>query len=166
MTMTDDADVPPPAGYTVRPNGRPTGRSNKWANVSVRPRSSRSKSPPPLFDTGPAAPYRADSVGQASRSLNASNSLPARRATLSPVPPGCALPTLVRPQPKRQCRGIYDGCFGLEFLVGFQSGSLSTTSAWQPRRQRNTFFCGGDVGLHPGARPCPRGNNTTSLTWQ
>ena len=112
MTMTDDADVPPPAGYTVRPNGRPTGRSNKWANVSVRPRSSRSKSPPPLFDTGPAAPYRADSVGQASRSLNASNSLPARRATLSPVPPGCALPTLVRPQPKRQCRGIYDGCFG------------------------------------------------------
>ena len=110
--MTDDADVPPPpAACTVRPNGRPTGRSYKWANVSVRPRSSRSKSPPPLFDAEPAC-CRTDTQGQAERSLNASASAPTRRATPSPVPPGGALPALVRPQPKRQCRGIYDGRFG------------------------------------------------------
>ena len=109
--MTDNADVPPPPGGRVGP-GRPAGRSYKWANVSARPRSSRSKSPPPLFDAKPAAPCRADPVGQAARSLNAAASLPARRATPSPVPPGGALPALVRPQPKRQCRGIYDGRFG------------------------------------------------------
>ena len=64
-------------------------------------------SPPLLSQQIPASPVRYWAISQCP-SIRA----PIRRATPSPVPLGGALPTLIRSQTKRQCRGIYNGRFG------------------------------------------------------
>ena len=84
LPMTcSDTDVPLAGG---RGPGRPAGRSARWADVSICPRSSRSRSPPPVFEAEPAVCFFT-SAGQAQRSRSRSNSVspPPVRFTPSPI---------------------------------------------------------------------------------